>query len=218
MTMLDDIRALQAATDGYRAAATAAGIVWPGVPRDAGPPPAHLTRLFDVPRIADQLAWFQAQGWHDDGVLPGGGWVIDWPASSGEAFEQLTLSAGTPFSWRHQIPLFDFELVVYTFVLDPAFEGEIWRYDVNLDAVTSVRAATSLAGLLSAWTEGIESGAVVKRNWLVIDEDAVDPIVFPVPIADYALLEQRQRECGVDPLGAGFDDLLDAVDAARRTL
>ncbi|MEV6493798.1 hypothetical protein AB0M20_35040 [Actinoplanes sp. NPDC051633] len=227
--MLDDIRDLEAATAAYRAAATGAGIVWPdhtGPSGVIGPPPPLVQRLFDAGRVADQLTWFQAQGWGDARVLPEGGIVLPWPQDPAETLDLLTFALGTPFPWRRQMPLFHFDVVVYTFVLDAGHEGEIWRYDVDADFVSSVRAADSLAGLLTEWTNGIERGAVRRRgrdNWLLVDEEDVDPFVFPLPIDDYALLRERQSDCGVDAVAAEAVDeaveaRLDELDAIRAAM
>jgi hypothetical protein len=242
--MLDDMAVLRTAAEGYRAAATAAGLPWPEhADPPGGLPPDRVRRIFDVDHIAEQLTWFESQGWHAQRLLPDGGWVRPWPTDAGEALDSLSFSIGTPFPWLHQMPLFDFEIIVYTFVLAGDYEGEIWRYEASPDAWDSVRAATSLAGLLTEWTKGLTAGVVYCRDldkWLFVgDPDGVhdpldvllertpdlDPFAFPVsvPYPKWPVLRARQRECGVDMdcIHRGpecQEELLDAIAATRAPL
>jgi hypothetical protein len=238
--MFDDMTVLRAAAEVYRAAATAAGITWPEYPApDSGPPSDLVYRLFDVDHIAEQLIWLQSRGWAAQRLFPDGGWLLPWPTDADETLDNLSFSIGTPFPWRHQLPLFHFEFAVYTFVLEGDHEGEIWRYEVSPDAWDSVRAATSLATLFTEWTKGINAGVVNYRDldkWLHVGDDVhdpldvllqrspdLDPFAFPVSISNEPLLRARQRECGVDMdcIDQGADcqeDLLDAIDATRASL
>src|SRR5690242_17454837 len=62
--MLDDMPVLVAAARGYRAAAAAAGVVWPERDATHDVPPLELVyRLFDVDHVPEQLTWLQSQGW-----------------------------------------------------------------------------------------------------------------------------------------------------------
>ncbi|PPA62136.1 hypothetical protein BAW75_00535 [Micromonospora chalcea] len=238
--MLDDMRVLRDAVAEYRAAATAAGLDWPEhAEAPAGQPPGSVYRIFGVDHVAEQLAWFQSQNWPPRRLLPNGGWIMPWPADGGEELDTLAISIGTPFPWRHQVRLFNFEHLVYTFVLAGEYEGEIWRYEFTPDVWGSARAATSLAALFTGWTKGIAAGAVVHddlNGWLQVREDGqdevavlrervpdVDFLTFPVYVADESLLRARQRECGVDMdcIERGFDcyeELSDTVRATRRSL
>ncbi|MET8257136.1 hypothetical protein [Micromonospora sp. NPDC005205] len=228
--MLDDMRVLRAAVRDYRLAATAAGLDWPDYGESpAGQPPAQVTRIFGVDHIAEQLTWLHAQRWPDRQVLPDVGWLMPWP-EDGDALHYLGLSIGTPFPWRHQLPLFFFDVVLYTFVLAGDHEGEIWRYEISPDAWDSVRAATSLATLFEQWTRGIAAGVVVydeQSKWLLVrDLDSapdLDPLAFPVAPLEETLLRARQRECGVDKaiVEDGFsytEELSDAIDAAKASI
>ncbi|GAB3954601.1 hypothetical protein [Micromonospora vulcania] len=228
--MLDDLRVLRDAVREYRVAATAAGLDWPDQGESpAGPPPDLVYRIFGVDHVAEQLAWLQSQRWPDRRLLPNGGWRMPWP-QGGDVLDHLGLSIGTPFPWRRQLPLFHFDVVLYTFVLAGEHEGEIWRYEISPDAWDSVRAATSLAALFDQWTRGIAAGAVVvddHNRWLQVNGvDAVaglDPLAFPVAPVQETLLRPRQRECGVDMaiVEDGFahqEDLLDAIDVAQASL
>ncbi len=238
--MLDDTTALQDAAEAYRAAATAAGIAWPdhaGSP--GGQPPDLVHRLFDVDHVAEQLIWLESQGWESQRFFPNGGFLLPWPTDAGESLDYLAFSIGTPFPWRHQLPLFFFDNVVYMFVLAGAHEGEIWRYEYDPDTWGSVRAATSLAALFTEWTKGIGAGVVFytdRDKWLHVGDDVhdpfdvllerapdLDPFAFPVSISQRPLLRARQRECGVDMdcIGRGPDcheELLDTIDATRASL
>ncbi|MGW3152444.1 hypothetical protein ACWDG1_49405, partial [Streptomyces sp. NPDC001177] len=211
-----------------RAAATAAGLPCPAaiaVP-PGGRVPEVVHQLFGVNHVAEQLTWFQSQGWHAGRPLPDGGWVLDWPKDGDEALDPLALSIGTPFPWRHQMPLFHFEFLIYTFVLAGEHEGEIWRYEIAPDAWDAVRAATSLAALFTEWTNGIAAGVIRhddRNGWLCVGEDAPDSPAFPVSLVGDPLLRERQRACGVDMacIGRGFDsheELLDAISATRARL
>lgn len=246
--MLDSLRVVRDAAEAYRAAATAAGITWPGQAaparprRGAGPAPDLVRRLFAVDQVPEQLTWLQEQGW-DERVLPDGGWLLPWPADAGEALDNLSFAIGTPFPWRRQMPLFHFEIIVYTFVLAGDQQGEIWRYEADPDTWGSVRAATSLAALFTQWTAGITSGVITYREdlqWLFVgadegdpfqllvdqaDELGLDPLAFPEPVPPtwYPQLRERQRECGVDMecIGRGGDcqlELLDDIAAVRASL
>lgn len=235
--MLDDPRTLRDAAEGYRAKATAAGLAWPGpTAPPAGPAPELVYRLFDVDHIAEQLVWLESQGWDSQRIFPNGGELLPWPSDPAESLDQLSFSVATPFLWRHQLPLFHFGFLVYTFVLAGDHEGEIWRYEASPDAWDSVRAATSLAALFTEWTNGITTGVVGYRNldgWLMIDDrvhdlveiiqeraPGLDPLAFPVSMAQQPLLRARQRECGVDmecvDRGAECQrELLDAIATTR---
>jgi hypothetical protein len=159
--MLDDLPGLRDAAEGYRAAATAAGIAWAQhAGTQAAQPPELVYRLCDVDRVPGQLTWFQSQGWELERLLPDGGWVMPWPADIDEALDNLSFALATPFPWRQQLPLFNFEIMLYTFVLADEHQGEIWRYEIRPDTWQSARAATSLGALLTEWRRGIEAGVV----------------------------------------------------------
>ncbi|GAA5179323.1 hypothetical protein GCM10023322_08970 [Rugosimonospora acidiphila] len=245
--MLDSLRVLRGAAEAYRTAATAAGLAWPDHAAaerpDLGgePAPDLVHRLFAVDQVAEQLSWLQAQGWDSQRLFPNGGWLLPWPTDVGETLDKLSFTIGTPFPWRQQIPLFQFDLIVYTFVLAGEHEGEIWRYEASPDAWDSVRASTSLAALFTQWADGIAGGVVSYREldqWLIVGahvqdpfqellERAVDldPFAFPVsvPYPWWSRLRERQRECGVDLecIERGDEcqlELLDAIAAARASL
>ncbi|WP_306193099.1 hypothetical protein [Streptomyces sp. MK5] len=225
---LDDLRVLRAAVNDYRAAATAAGLAWPVAVAEppVSRPPDLVHRLFGLDHVAEQLTWFQSQGWHSGRPLPDGGWVLDWPKDSAEALDPLAFSIGTPFPWRHQMPLFHFEFLIYTFVLAGEHEGEIWRYEIAPDSWDTVRAATSLAALFTEWTNGIADSAIRYNDfngWLAVDDNAPYSPAFPVSLAGDPLLSERQRACGVDLacIERGFDsheELLDTIAATRARL
>ncbi len=245
--MLDSLQVLRNAAEAYRTAATAAGLPWPRQAesdrpgRDGGPAPDLVRRLFAVDQVAEQLTWLQAQGWDTGRPFPNGGWLLGWPADVGETLDNLSFAIGTPFPWRQQMPLFHFEIIVYTFVLAGEHEGEIWRYEASPDAWDSVRAATSLAALFNQWTAGIRSGVISYQEpgqWLLLGTDAqdpfqllidraaeLDPVAFPEPVPPtwFPQLRERQRECGVDMecIERGADcqfELLDAIAAVRTSL
>lgn len=238
--MLDDMTVLWDAAEAYRAAATAAGIAWPDYPDPhGGQPPDLVYRLFDVDHIAEQLIWLQSQGWHSQRLFPDGGWLLPWQTAPDELLDYLSFSIATPFPWRHQLPLFCFEISMYTFVLKGDHEGEIWRYEYDPDTWGSVRAATSLAALFTEWTKGIAAGVVFytdRDKWLHVGDDVhdpldvllqrapdLDPFAFPVFSSNEPLLRARQRECSVDMdcIDRGADcqeELLDAIDATRASL
>jgi hypothetical protein len=237
--MLDDMPALRDAVERYHAASMAAGLAWPAHAATPGQPPDAVYRLFDVDHVAEQLTWLQSQGWNSP-VLPNGGYVLPWPDGGGEALTSLSFSIGTPFPWRHQIPLFNFDILLYTFVLAGDHEGEIWRYEIAPDAWDSVRAATSLAGLFTQWTKGIEAGVIYRSDvngWLVVGYPGggraieallprvpeLDPLAFPVSMPEQPLLRERQRESGVDMecIDRGFDcyeELMEDIEATRASL
>lgn len=241
--MLDDTSVLREAVGDYRAAATAAGLTWPEplAPPGEQPPPDRVYRLFDVDHVAEQVTLLHSQGWGPHRLLPNGGWLLPWPADSGEALNNLSLSVGVPFPWRHQLPLFHFEYLIYTFVLAGDHEGEIWRYEIAPDAWDGVRAATSLAALFTEWTRGIVAGVVYyedlngcllvgergRRDVEVLLErtSTLDPLAFPVSMPEQPLLRERQVECGVDMACVDVDrgaecmeELLDEIDAIRASL
>ena len=242
--MLDDLRVLRDAADGYRAAATAAGVTWPGGSRaGAGPVPELVHRLFGVGHVAGQLAWLESQRWDSGRLFPGGGDLLPWPsaADASAALDLLAYSVGTPFPWRHQMPLFRFSFLVFTFVLAGDHEGEIWRYEISPDTWDPVRAAPSLAALFTQWTRGLAAGVVHFRpadGWLHVGDPTgspgpldvlrdrapeLDPPAFPVSLTLEPLLRDRQSECGVDLrcVDAGFDcqeELQQEVDAVRAAL
>jgi hypothetical protein len=237
--MLDDLPGLRDAAEGYRAAATAAGIAWAQhAGTQAAQPPELVYRLCDVDRVPGQLTWFQSQGWELERLLPDGGWVMPWPADIDEALDNLSFALATPFPWRQQLPLFNFEIMLYTFVLADEHQGEIWRYEIRPDTWQSARAATSLGALLTEWRRGIEAGVVFYLDvdqWLHVGDDehdpfkvlveqapGLDPFAFPVPVTDEAALRARQRECVVD-LGRidrpeSHRELQSAIAAARASL
>jgi hypothetical protein len=240
--MLDEMRALREAAEGYRAAATATGLPWHERADTQGAhPPDLVYRLFDVDRVPAQLSWLESQGWDSSQLFPNGGELRPWPTgdTARRSLDLLSYSVGTPFHWRHQIPLFTFSTYVYTFVLEGDHEGEIWRYLRSPDAWDPVCAAASLAGLFAQWTAGIAAGVVyyseVTRFLLVGDptvnltfEDFrrrapdLDPAAFPDDLPEH-LLRERQRACGVDLdcVERGiecWEELLDDVEALQGSL
>ncbi|MET9381375.1 hypothetical protein ABZY09_09820 [Streptomyces sp. NPDC002928] len=242
--MLDDMSVLREAVAGYRVAATAAGLTWPkAAAASEGQPPELVHRLFDVERIPEQVTWLMSQGW-EGRLLPGGGLVMPWPTDGG-ALDDLSLSIGVPFLWRHQLPLFHFEHVYFTIVLTGDHEGEIWRYTIPPDTWDAARAATSLASLFTTWTRAIEVGFVhhdsEHNRWLTVgdgsgnDDDTIrklqqlapglDPLTFPIYMPDHPLTRARQVECGVDMSSVDEDrapeimeELLDEIDAIRASI
>lgn len=239
--MLDDIGVLRSAAEAYRTAAMAAGISWPDRPgQDGMHPPDLAYRIFDVDQIPEQLIWLESQGWDSQRLFPNGAWLMPWPTDADESFENLSFSIGTPFPWRRQMPLFTYEEIGYTFVLEGDHEGEVWRYEADPDTWGSVRAAPSLAALFTQWTNGIRAGLVGYEQldgWLHVADDAsdpfeallerapdLDPFAFPIStISNEPLLRERQRECGVDMdcIERGPDcheELLSAIENARASL
>src|SRR5215472_1647554 len=118
--MLDELQELRDAAAAYRAAATTAGLAWPG-PAASGstgqpsePRLDLVRRTFAVDHVPEQLTWLQAQGWDTGRLFPNGGWLMSWPDDAGQALDNLSFAIGTPFPWRQQIPLFHFDLIIYT--------------------------------------------------------------------------------------------------------
>ncbi|ATO13558.1 hypothetical protein CO540_06675 [Micromonospora sp. WMMA2032] len=236
--MLDDMRVLRGAVERYRRAATAAGVPWgTEEPADALGVEA-LCRVFDVDRVAEQAIWFHHEGLPYAQVLPEGGHPLPWD-NADNLLGYLSMAVGVPFPWRHQLPLLISDRIVFAFVLAGDHEGEIWRYQIEVDDRNPVRAATSLAALVSAWTDGFAAGVYARSpydTWLhvgpddrdpvdVLVEGGLDPFAFPVHVSAYShhdLLRARQRECGVDPDQADDFDrqeaLLEAVDVALASL
>ena len=240
--MLDEMRVLRDAAQGYRAAATAAGIAWPE-PADTqgGQPPDMVYRLFDVDHVPEQLSWLESQGWDSSQLFLNHGELQPWPTddTAGESLDILSLSVGTPFHWRHQVPIVWSTVYLYTFVLEGDHEGEIWRYLMSPDAWDPVRAAPSLAALFTQWTGGIAAGVVYyaeDSRCLMVGDPTVpvtfndlwqrapdlDPVAFPYDLPE-PLLRERQRECGVDLdcIDRGFEcweELQGAVFAVRASL
>jgi len=241
--MLDDMRALRNAAEAYRAAATAVGLVWPD-PADAqgaqSPDIDLVRRLFDVDHVPEQLIFPQSQGWDAGTPFPNRGYLLPLPThdTARHSFNMLSFAVGTPFHWRHQVPIFYFSGdVVFTFVLEGEHEGEIWRYLISPDQWDPVRAAPSLAALFTEWARGITAGALYLEtgNYLLVEEGdgrafdvlrrrapGIDPFAFSDDIPQ-PLMRERQRECGVDLdcIDRGFEckeELLNDVLAVRATL
>ena len=219
--MLDELRVLREAVQRYRAAAVAAGQSWPEAAdtQDAQHPNLDLVyRVFDVDHVPEQLGWLVTEGWHPTWPCPAGGSLLPWPTDNDTALaslDALSFSVCTPFHWRHQIPLFQFDRYVYTFVLEGDHKGEIWRYLISPDLWDPLRAASSLAALFTEWTKGIAAGVVFYRrfdNRLRVGEPTetarpfdvlrrqapdLDPLAFPIDIPA-PFVRERQREHGVD--------------------
>ncbi len=237
--MLDDMSVLRPAVEAYRAAATAAGVPWPDAgERNDRPSRDVLCRVFDVDRIPDQPVWLVSEALPYERVLPAGAHVLSWADPDG-LLDYLSFAVGVPFDWRHQIPLFSADHLVFTFVLSGDREGEIWRYQVGADDWNPVRAAPSLVALFTEWTRGFAANVYDRSpydSWLHIGyaggdpfdllvKRGLDPFAFPVDISAYSQegpLRARQRDCGVDvdraDLFEAHEELLDAVDAARAAL
>src|SRR5436190_5780446 len=78
--MLDEMPVLRDAAQGYRAAATAAGVAWPQRADTQGAhPPDLVYRLFDVDHIPEQLSMLESQGWDSSMLFPDGGDLQPWP-------------------------------------------------------------------------------------------------------------------------------------------
>ena len=240
--MLDDMRVLRTAVADYRAAATAAGVPWlDEESRTDGLPVDVLCRVFDVDRVVEQPVWLNTQGLPYGRVLPDGAYPLTWDTAD-ELLGYLSFSVGVPFHWRHQLPLFRDDHIVFTFVLAGDNEGEVWRYQIDADDWNPVRAAPSLAALFTEWTNGFAARVYFSQpydSWLHVGdrehdardpvglllERGLDPFAFPVYISQYphkALLRARQLQCGVDVDCADqferHEDLLDAIDAALASL
>lgn len=246
--MLDDMPALRDAVGAYRAAAAAFGIPWPD-DRDVvdSPPLGVLRQVFDVDHIAEQVIWLKSELGGYGRVLPNGAYVQPWPADPRDLLGDQALSAGVPFHWRHQLPLAAYDHICFMFVLAGDHEGEIWRYQTEVDDWNPVRAAPSLAVLFTEWTKGFAASAYCREppldTWLLVTSDegpggdrvgallerGLDPFAFPVFLSSVThgdLIRTRQRECGVDTNRAdnaeNFDDclleLIDAISTARASL
>ncbi|MFJ8577257.1 hypothetical protein [Micromonospora sp. NPDC093277] len=237
--MLDDIDVLRAAVAGYRAAATATGVPWPdGGDRNEGLPADVLCRVFDVDRIPEQLLWLRSHGLPVELVLPDGAFLLKWNDAE-ELLEYLSFSVAIPFHWRHQLPLFFTDHLLFTFVLAGDNAGEIWRYQIDADDWNPMRAAPSLAALFTQWTNGFAAEAYSRSpydNWLHIGYDGgdpidlllerdLDPLAFPVYVSlgtHEGLIRARQRECGVDIDRAdefeSLEELQEAIAAACASL
>lgn len=237
--MLDEIPVLRAAIENYRAAAVAAGYPWPESSTPDPNPRLDLARkAFDVEHLPEQLLWIQDQGLHDRYFVDGL-YMMGWPTrdSVRTAFDFLVLAAGVPFHWRRQIPLFFYEQIVFTFVLDGEHTGEIWRYEIDVDNLgTSIRAATSLAALFDQWTKGLASGLFTYSadlQWFTTPGNGgaeefepypeLDALAFPLYIGHEPWLRERQRACGVDIAAAErefdeYEQAMDEADAIFRSL
>lgn len=241
--MLDDMPALRDAVGAYQAAAAAFGIPWlDDGERPGGPPLGVLRQVFDVDHIAEQVIWLKSGLGRHGRVLPDGGFVEPWPADPRDLLGDQAFSTGTPFHWRHQLPLAAYEHVRFTFVLAGDREGEIWRFHVDADDWNPVRAAPSLAVMFTEWTKGFAASAYCRQPWdtwlhLTGNEgpagdtvDALlkrglDPFAFPLHLSSVThedLIRARQRECGIDMNRADNPDCLeqlnDAIRVARASL
>lgn len=240
--MLDDMRALRASLERYRAAARTAGIELPAPEGGTAAPPTDLVlRMTDVEQIPEQLLLLHSIGWGSKRSFPNGVFLMDWPGSAQvmEYVDYTALAIGVPFPWRQQLPIFFTDHVVYTFVLADGHVGEIWHYEWDPDGTSPVRAAMSLAALLDQWTKGIEIGAVEKTEWnkwlqiLVEGNDeatmehlaalGLDPLAFPVWLGGCSRLREWQAACGVDldEIDREFDareELMEAADAVVAEL
>jgi hypothetical protein len=237
--MLDDLPALRAAVEAYRVAARATGIPWPDeVDRSDELPLDVLCRVFAVDHIAEQLIWLRSQGWLYEPVLPSGTFMLPW-TDQDELLDNLSFAVALPFHWRHQIPLFSTDHLIFTFVLTGDREGEIWRYQIDPDDWNPLRAALSLAALFTEWRRGFAADVYDRLPYDsrlhiayggrdpcgVLRERALDPFAFPVYVSLYLhgdLIRARQRDCGVDVDSAvqfeSHQELLDAIHAARASL
>lgn len=238
--MLDDMPVLRSAVEEYRAAATAAGVPWQDEDdRTDGLPVDVLCRLFDVDHIAGQPIWLNTEALPYGRVLPDGAFPLI-EDNADDLLRYLSFAVGTPFHWRHQLPLFMTDHIVFAFVLAGDRLGEIWRYQIDVDDWNPARAATGLSAMFAEWTNGFAAGVYYRSpydSWLhvgdgedeqrdpvdVLLERGLDPFAFPVYISQYShkdLLRARQRECGVDIDRADQPEhqeaLQDAIEAVLR--
>lgn len=241
--MLDDMPALRDAVGAYQAAAATFGIPWLDDGEQADTPPLGVLRqVFDVDHIAGQVIWLKSELGRYGRVLPDGGFVEPWPTDPRDLLGDQAFSAGTPFSWRHQLPLVACEHVRFTFALAGDHEGEIWRFHVDADDWNPVRAAASLAVMFTEWTKGFAAGAYCRQPWDTwlhltgsegpaddtvdaLVKRGLDPFAFPLHLSSVThedLIRSRQRECGIDMNRAGNPDCLeelnDAIDVARASM
>jgi hypothetical protein len=236
--MLDDMAVLRQAVEAYRVAATAAGVPQPDDgDRSDELPLDVLCRVFDVDHVAEQLIWLRSQGWLYEPVLPEGAFMLPW-TNADELLDYLSFAVAIPFHWRHQVPLFYTDHLVFTFVLTGDREGEIWRYQIDADNWIPVRAAPSLAAVFTEWAKGFAANVYDRASydWLHLGYDgpdsvdmllerALDPFAFPAYIFSHLhedLTRARQRECGVDVDRAdkfeSHEEVLDGIFAARASL
>lgn len=236
--MLDEMAVLRAAVEAYRVAAMAAGAP-ESDDGDRGDdlPLDVLYRVFDVDHFAEQLVWLRAQSWLYGCVLPEGAFMLPW-TDADQLLGDLGCAVAIPFHWRHQVPLFADDHLVFTFVLTGDREGEVWRYQLDVDTWMPVRAATSLSAAFTEWTKGFAANIYRRspREFLHLGHegpDAVDmllgrgldPLAFPTYIFDSLhedLIRSRQRECGVDVDRAdsfeSWEELNDGIDTVRASL
>jgi hypothetical protein len=236
--MLDDMAVLREAVEAYRLAATAAGVPLPdGGERSDELPLDVLYQVFDVDHVAEQLIWLRSQGWLYEGGLPEGAYMQPW-TNADALLDELSFAVATPFHWRHQVPLFVDDHLVFTFVLTGDREGEVWRYQIDPDNWMPVRAGHSLAAVFTEWTKGFAANVYdrSRHDWLQLNFEgadavdmllnrALDPFAFPTYIFEHLhgdLIPARQRECGVDVARAdsfeAHEEILDGIDAARASL
>lgn len=241
--MLDDLPALRDAVAAYRGAAAAFGIPWTDDGDQAGSPSLDaLRQVFDSDHIAEQAIWLKSELGRYGRVLPDGGYTEPWPADPRDLLGDQAFSAGTPFHWRHQLPLIAHDHIRFTFVLAGDHEGEIWRFHVDADDWNPVRAAPSLAVMVTEWTKGFAASAYSRQPWDTwlhltgsdgLADDPVegllrrglDPFAFPLHLSSVThgeMIRARQRDCGVEMNRADNPDCLeelnDAIDAARASL
>lgn len=237
--MLDELSVLRAAVQAYQEAASAAGVPWPAS-GDRGEELPHdvLCRAFDVDHLPEQLTWLRTQDGRYERVLPGGAYMLPW-TDADELLGFLSFAVAIPFHWRHQIPLFFTDHLVFTYVLAGDREGEIWRYQIDADDWNPLRAAPSLAALFTEWTKGFAANVYDRAPFdgclhigcggrdpvEVLRAGSLDPFAFPVHVSAYPhadLIRARQLECGVDVARAdefeAHEELLDAIDAARASV
>ncbi len=241
--MLDDMPALRDAVGAYRAAAAAFGIPWLDEGGQGGSPPlGALRQVFDVDHIAEQVIWLKSELGRYDRVLPDGAYVDPWPADPRDMLWDQEFMTGVPFHWRHQLPLAVHDDIRFMFVLAGEHEGEIWRYQIDVDEKNPVRAAPSLAMMFTEWTKGFAASAYCRESWVawlfVAGDDGpagdpgdallqrgLDPFAFPVHLSvvnHEDLIRARQRECGVDLKRADnfgcLQELHDVIRAAYESL
>jgi len=95
-------------------------------------------------------------------VFPQCGFMQPLPENSEEAFSSSHYSYGAPFGVRDHIPVFQCDPFVFTVVLDPAYVGQVWIYDVTEDSKDIVCVTSNLRTLFADWIRLFDIGVFKK--------------------------------------------------------
>lgn len=151
------------------------------------------------------------------------GCLMPLTSEPAEALKLNAWVAGSPIPPRQHVPTFSHDAYIYTVALDEAHHGEVWRFAPGPDAPETVRVCRSLDELFEHWTAlATQELLSFDGTTLQLTDDDNDQLlslwpthnILTVPLGfPRSFLDERQRDCGMDPDSYRANLLVSQTDA-----